>query len=477
MCLDEKKTFGTKLIQLIDCGGQLQYHSILPLFIQNPDVIFFVFKVSEELSHYPSVEYFSTDGKQIGNSYKSTLSHEQILKHCLSAICSQNPVPCIITVGTHRDAEVCIESRKKKNQRLQELLDPAHFRFLFHGENLKEPIFPVNAKNPQAEDKDIAHELRKHIVSISHFTVKIPFSWFMLEILIQRSSKDGVISLQNCQECARRLHIEGDKFIACLNHLVKQSILLYYTLLPDVVFCNPQVILNKITELIVYQHKLKYNPDGRLAVGSDMTKFRDSGQFTLKLLEEFPKHYVSGLFTPQNLLNLLISKGAVSAFSEGEYFMPVLLPHLDASNIPKTYNSTSMMFRPILGCIPSGLFSCLVAQLLSKSNDSHWTICMERRIPKCLYNNCVMFNLHQAAETVTLLDMFLYIEVRINTSSYGDCKGIKELVAMGISNACTALNYDHIHFDEAVLCKGAECTADPPHLALVTSYSNKSNER
>ena len=58
-----KKLFGVKWIQFIDSGGQLQYHDILPLFIQDPVVTIFVLKLSEELSHHPTIEYYGADGK------------------------------------------------------------------------------------------------------------------------------------------------------------------------------------------------------------------------------------------------------------------------------------------------------------------------------------------------------------------------------------------------------------------------------
>ena len=36
----------------------MQYHDILPLFIQDPMVTIFVLKLLEELSHRPTIEYY-----------------------------------------------------------------------------------------------------------------------------------------------------------------------------------------------------------------------------------------------------------------------------------------------------------------------------------------------------------------------------------------------------------------------------------
>ena len=58
-----------KWIQFIDSGGQLQYHDILPLFVQNPGVAIFVLNLSEKLSHQPAIEYYGADGKPVGKAY------------------------------------------------------------------------------------------------------------------------------------------------------------------------------------------------------------------------------------------------------------------------------------------------------------------------------------------------------------------------------------------------------------------------
>ena len=117
-----------KWIQFIDSGGQLQYHDILPLFVQNPGVAIFVLNLSEKLSHQPAIEYYGADGKPVGKAYQSSLSHQQILQHCLGAMCSQDVHPLIITVGTHRDAaDRCSESINEKNQQLMKLLAADRF--------------------------------------------------------------------------------------------------------------------------------------------------------------------------------------------------------------------------------------------------------------------------------------------------------------------------------------------------------------
>ena len=464
--------FGVKWIQFIDSGGQLQYHDILPLFVQNPSVTIFVLKLSEELSHHPTIEYYGADGKPVGKPYRSSLSHKQILQHCLGAIHSQDACPLIVTVGTHRDAESeCSESMEEKNQQLQALLDSTHFCVLYNGEGMDELIFAVNGLSPEDVDRRVAQVLRKEIVSrFPQQLIKRPIAWFGLEIVLQRSSHNGVLSLAECQACAKRFHIEGDVFSAALHHLVHHNVFLYYPeVLPQTVFCDPQVVLTKVTELVQYHHKLRDNPEKGVAAESDLVMFRDHGLLSVKLLRKFPKHYKDGLFTPQDVVKLLVSRGAIAMIRDGEYLMPALLPQLDSTQVSKYLEGgASLMIRFPHGYIPSGLFCCLVALLLSSS----WKVCTNRGKPLCLYRNRIRLVHKDSSEIVTLVDMFSYIEVHVDEASSEVCREIRGLVHRCIKSACSVLKYHNVQFKDAFMCAGARCTSDPPHVAVVVCSSS-----
>ena len=453
LSVDNKKLFGAKWIQFIDSGGQLQYHDILPLFIQDPMVTIFVLKLSEELSHHPTIEYYGADGRPVGKPYRSSLSHKQILQHCLGAIHSQDAHPLIIIVGTHRDAlrwRFWKESIEEKNKQLQAFLDSTHSTALYCGEGMDELIFAVNGLSPEDVDRHFAQVLKKQIVSKSpQQLIKMPIAWFGLEVVLQRSSHDGVLSLVECQVSAKRFHIEGDAFSAVLYHLVKHNVFLYYPeVLPQTVFCDPQVVLTKVTELVQYHYKLTDNPDEGVAVRGDLVMFRDHGLLSVELLRKFPKHYKEGLFTPQDLVKLLVGRGAIAMIRDGEYLMPALLPHLDSTQVSKYLErGASLMIRFTHGYIPSGLFCCLVALLLSSS----WKVCMDRGKPLCLYRNCIRLVHKNSSEIVTLVDMFSYIEVHVDEASSEVCREIRGLVHSGIKSACSVLKYHNVQFEVAFM--------------------------
>ena len=427
-----------------------------------------VVNLSEDLSHHPITEYYGADGKPVGIPYRSSLSHEQILQHCLQSQHSQNARPLIISVGTHKDA-ASKEGISEKNRQLKELLDPGGYRVLCRGENLKEVIFAVNCKAPQDEDRHVAKVLRQKIMSASPQSMKMPIAWFGLEVLLQRSSEDGVLSLVQCQVWAKRLNLEGDAFLAALHHLVHHNVFLYYPdVLPQIVLCDPQLVLTKVTELVQYHHKLRDNPDEDVAAEGDLVMFRDHRLVSVELLRQFPKYYKEGLFTPQNLLALLVSVRAIAVIRDGEYLMPALLPRLGCDQVSQyLHQSTSLIIRPTQGCIPSGLFCCLVAHLLSPTNPSSWKVCMDGDKPLLLYRNCITFVRSGSTGVVTLGDMFSHIEIHVRDTSSEVCREIRDSVFSGIKSACSVLKYHGVLFEDAFMCAGPRCRSDPLHLAVV----------
>ena len=432
----------------------------------------FVLNLSENLSHQPSTECYGADGKPVCKPCQSSLSHKQILQHCLGTVLSQDAHPLIITVGTHRDAaNTCSESINEKNQQLKALLlDPGMYHVLCKNETLNEVIFPVNGKSPEDKDRQIAKELRKRIAFVAPQPIKMPLAWFGLEVLLRRSSDDGVLSLVQCEACAAKsFQMDSDAFSAALHHLVKHNVFLYYaTILPQTVFCDPQVVLTKVTELVQFYHKLRNNPDEDRAADSNLVMFKDHGLVSVELLRTFPQHYKEGLFTPHDLLKLLVGVKAIAMIRDGEYFMPALLPHLSCDQVSQhLHQRTLLIISPTQGCIPSGLFCCLVAHLLSPANPSPWKVYMERHKPFCLYRNCIAFEHKGCTEILTLVDMFFHIEVHVSEASREVCREIRSRVHKGIKEACGVLKYNDVEFEDGFMCTGASCISDPPHVAVV----------
>ena len=163
-----------RLIQMIDAGGQPQFHEILPVFLRNLSYYIFIFRLCDDLATYPVVEFY-VDGKPVGSPFTSAQSIEQLLQHCVRCIHSHRPptdsqseCPQIMIVGTHVDHEKkSDESRDEKNQKILKHLSPLDRKqIMFHNASEKKVIIPVNARFPgDAEDK-IVKQVRQGLFCI-----------------------------------------------------------------------------------------------------------------------------------------------------------------------------------------------------------------------------------------------------------------------------------------------------------------------
>ena len=173
---------------LIDSGGQPQFHEILPVFLRRMGLYMFVFKLSEELSTKPMVEYFGESGNILGKPFISAHTNEQLLKHCLRTLRTHKSASeeksRVMIIGTHRDKEeeCTTETRKEKNQKLASILLPAFKDEVTYSNLAKcEFIFAVNAKDPQAQDITMAEEIRHLILTkCCPKPVKVPLRYYCL---------------------------------------------------------------------------------------------------------------------------------------------------------------------------------------------------------------------------------------------------------------------------------------------------------
>ena len=288
-------------IYLIDSGGQRKFYETLPAFLNHPSLNVFVLRLCERLSERPSIEYYAQSGQRVGKPHLSYFTNEELLMRCAQTIQSQHSSPeapdsKLVIVGTHRDLEEeCPETREEKNGKLLSMLSPAFDQSLvFHGQQLNEVIFPVNAKVPEPEDLAVAKELRAEILrATSHMPRrKTPVSWFILEQMIHRIARvlnRPVLSRDECMQIARYLHLSEEAFDAALEHLASLNVLHYYPqILPNVIFTDPQVLLEKFTELVEFHYQLQANPDSQRATSGKLRSFRDEARVVVGLLSRFP---------------------------------------------------------------------------------------------------------------------------------------------------------------------------------------------
>ena len=472
-----------RLIQMIDAGGQPQFHEILPVFLRNLSFYIFVFRLCDDLATHPVVEFYDDD-KPMGSSFTSAQSIKQLLQHCVRCIHSHRPptdsqseCPQIMVIGTHVDHEKkSRESQDEKNQRILQILSPLEQKqIIYHDHTAQKVVIPVNAKFPGDSERDIVDDVRQTLFSEGIAkSVDIPSRWFALEILLgemAQALERGVLSKEDCITAAiEKLHFEEDAVDTALQYLDQVSAIMYYPkILPNVVFADPQIVLDKISELVFES----VAPSKKTSSG-EWRKFCEQGLVTEKFLSQdmFNSHYVAGLFEVKNLIMLFEKLLVFATYSKTEYFVPALLRHLDSKAVDdhrvKHVPSLVLLFPG--GGPRQGIFCALLCWLVSPENDSpaSWSISVDDLgSPLCLYRNCVQFDIPDSLSTVTLIDTYTHFEV------HGDIPKefplLRKAIEKGLRKAALNLSYSDSSPSPALLCP---CGRGEAHAAEIVKSTH-----
>ena len=267
---------------------------------------------------------------------------------------------------------------------LKHCLEPIEEKVLFGGSG--NPIAFISCLSQTSEEKKVLEDIRTLIESTPGIEEKkTPLAWFGLELALkaasQKAKHKGVLSIQDCKEEAINFALfknnSSNLMLPC-QHLVDNNIFLYYPqVLPDLVFCDPQVLLSLVTEIVKHHYKMKTTTTPRHGA---MVSFESSAVITPELVSSIMK---DGFIEPHLFLKLLSHLNIISSIddSDGKYLMPALLPNQELSTLNIKPMSGRKDLPPLCivfdgACPPHGLFCYLVASLL-KSGD--WVLRMLKK--------------------------------------------------------------------------------------------------
>ena len=470
-------------VSFIDSGGQPQFIELLPAFVKNTSVVMIVQKLHESLDTFPEIAYYDRQtGELCVTKFVSHLRNDQIIQHCVRTLSTEKHCR-VMVIGTHKDAfetsEELSKSIDEKNHWLLENLKRTLGPKLVSYKPPDEVLFPLNAKTPDEEDFQVAVDIRKDIEcdKDKHPPYKIPIAWFLLEQDMQKLNK-SIISLKECHKLASSLHMTKVKVDAALEYLHKLNIILYYpSILPDVIFISPQVIVDKITELVAFSFELQAKTESE-EVDKKWNRYKIFGEIEFKMLREtrFSQHYIPDIFSPAELVKIFTSLLIMAPVTDADipttssvYFMPSLLPEIVAENLDGFRPNVPFLSAAVLlfsnGCAPSGTFSRLCVYLISR--------CGWKRAD-ALHRNCVQFYMGVEPCKVTIIDAFEWLEVYLEARrdvAFNVCYNILKFIQHGLEEASKALQQDDIAYQLAVMCPNrgnGECKS-ALHAAIVNS--------
>ena len=372
-------------IRVVDSGGQPQFHEIVYILLPAVTGILSVFKLSEHLDAHGDVDYYNKDGIEISDPFKSYLSNEQVIRHNILAIQSEasrgdiKNIPNLAFVGTFLDQQDACpeETPDKKDELLHSMISeilPEELQgsIISNSGSLRQVTFRVNARTPSDKDFETAGRLKVALMKQSQIKPKdLPLKWFGYEValrkLMERFNRQ-TLSLHECEFIGYKLDFDQPSLKACLNYLRELHIITFYDVLPNVVFGSCQVILDKITELVIYSLKLK---KGKIPVCGIERKFHQQGIISLQVLksQDCSKHY-NEHFTPDDLIKVLRSLYIIAEIKTGEYFMPCIL---EVSKIypnpqlPKDTFRSSFILHFSKKIPMLGIYCCAISFLLTEA--------------------------------------------------------------------------------------------------------------
>ena len=477
-------------IRLLDSGGQPPFHEVVSIVLPAVTGIISVFKLSERLDVHGEVVFFR-DGVQANDPYKSYLTNEQVIRHNLLAIQSEasqkgvEEMPCLAFVGTHLDLQddCTEESPDHKDERLHsmitEILSKEMQKCVISSGSLRHVTFRVNTKTPTEKDYKTAGQLKDALMSQSRVKPKnLPLKWCGFEVALRKMMVQlnrQVLSLQECQFIGSKLGFDTPSLKACLHYLRQLHIVSFYDVLPNVVFASCQVVLDKITELVVYSLELKEGE--KVSTGADR-KFTQQGILSLEILQSkaCSKHY-NKYFTLEGLLEILKSLFIVTEVGPGEYLMPCVLEVSDtfpSALTPKGSVRSSFLLHFSKKSPMLGIYCCTISYLLTKAD---WKLLTKDGEVVQVARNSISFELPgPTAGKLAFLDpLSSYLEVVVELPRIVACKQsstlfpqIRDTFITAIQGAMRTLNYEVRTPELSFLCPEQSSQCSPfPHLASV----------
>ena len=469
---DVESLEGKLLGRIIDIGGQPQFLELLPRFISGISFGIVVIDLSQDLTDYPIIYFYGEDGKPVGEGVASNLTNEQLFRLFLQMIVSQssgNKNVKVIIVGTHKDFEhESNELREIKEGKLKEIIKSFQLEknIIYTDETHHSVIFAVNAKTPEDEDRGISRNIMDVIMDEEHAETRcIPLKYHNLELTLKEiaDSKKAAVSFKKVFNRISRYYNNQKEMKKGLVFLNDTFRIFYFKEFPDLIFGEPQLLLNLMTDIVERHIKLATNP-GKQGVSAVWKFFKEHAIITESILKQINNVYDDTL-TPAIMLEVLEVLLIVFKVNPGEYIMPSLLTATKELPLPYSH-SISMLFYFTLGLARFGVYCSTVCKLVSSYS---WKLSSESLV----YRNSFQFVIPKVDRTVTLNDSFdSFFQVVVDVPSKLPvkalstiCKDIRDTLMRVISEVTQELRYTPDQPVVAFLCNYEHKPAMSPHAA------------
>ena len=423
------------MINMMDVGGQPGFVEMLPAFTTGSALYFLFFRMDQEIRKLYPVRFLAMNSvKEV--VLESSYCIEDVLCQLVSSIScfesfngsvelSSELKSRALLFGTFKDqikGPDLLESRCKEIEAtLWKTLSSMQEDLLLEAdENHK--FFMID----NMEGNDDIDSIRMTIEDIIHSAfsqTKVPPSWLMFRILLILVGKP-VVSLNLCRALANRLQMPTPVEDAILFFHHNIGSLMYFPeveSMKDVVICDPQVIFDSISELVIDTFNVANRAIPRLV----RKEFESKGFFTLKHIEDTTQKKRKSHLIPRQLIDLLKHLGILAEIQVEEqpssqeestkFIIPAVLKNaskdeLSPVNDGSYKHSYSIMVHFDCGFVPYGVFCFVIARLISSKDTLVLPWKLRKDLP--IRKNCIVF-LVDGRFDVVLVSRPQYLEIQL----------------------------------------------------------------
>ena len=460
---ESAQLFESQWIYAIDSGGQAAFLDIAPLLLRYTSVNILTHKLNEQLNGKAKF-FYSIDGKKFSNSDEQQVTHLQLLETSYRSFISFNPpnLPDIHMKPSHKEPLTLVlgtfydkigdsgESLDEKNKLLWSQLKPYTDVYHIFGKN----IIPLNAIARGEKEKTLADDIRRKICQ-SYIEADIPIRWFLFQLELEEHRNSFVIRKIECISIGSALEMNEDDIEAALMYYHDLTIYLYFPgVLDDVVFLNPQPLLDVLSQLI----SISYTGMGEYLISKGVfippnshKNLKDKGIFSQDLLIacDCLSQVFSDIFSANDFLKLMEHLFILSPLPDkpGEYFLPCVLPMAPVTNLENLRGYFKEKVDPLVLAwinddepkpLPQGLFPALVVKLLSHNCSPKFNL-LPPQYDKPQCRNAIHLS-YSHGGAVLLIDTICWLEV-LYTGQQSECFRIHQVIKECINAVVDKFHY------------------------------------
>ena len=485
------------MINMTDVGGQPAFLDMLPALTIGPALYLLFFRLDQDLDkHYP-VRFHPAESKE-DIVLESSYCIKEVLHQCLASIacfsCHQSAASALkaqvassgaLLFGTYKDK---VNDHSKISQ-IESKLEKDFEESKLHEEGLllksSRGKMVITIDNMFGTDESEMSDVRSDIEGIikSYFpATPIPVSWLMFRIVLHLLNKP-VVSLSQCENIAMQLSMPTpvQEALWFFHHNVGS--LMYYSDIPsmeDIVICDPQVIFDSISKLIID----KFKRSNRALKPREVKDFHEKGQFSLSHIRDKTECQHTSHLKLNQLMDLLKHLNILVEVKQHEdepkFIMPAVMKYASENELvpPSNSQASPLVIHFESGFVPFGVFCAGMALLIARQDSMSlkWELCDDQ-----VRKNKVKFVIDEAFFATVISRpqyIMVYVEQCPNTLCESKleeiCTTVRQTIVETLETVISKMKYkpyESLHvsskqpFELAFACCQADSHSD--HLMIV----------